>query len=206
MTEALYLSQMKDLPKIPADRILRLGPDFFTGTESWLTPGTKFYIGIQTISSNFVGNNLVKVVGPLTMPVKPPTMENLSVDFIKQTIGGIQRFAPSVSFAPQRVVSGQRLYYVRTDVLKDGKWISPEAPLNGSSRNFITFVQGQGGNNSTTSVNLLTGNLTANMMPARSLTASGTTYQSQNEIWRIYLKVKDNNGHESPEVMKEFIW
>ena len=206
MTEALYLAQMKELPKIPADRILRLGPDFFTGTESWLTPGTKFYIGIQTVSSNFIGNNLVKVVGPLTMPAKPPVMENVSVDFIKQTIGGIQKFTPSVSFAPQRVVSGQRLYYVRTEVFKNGNWVSPEAPLSGASKNFMTLASGQGGNNSTTSVNVITGALTANMMPARAVTASGSTYQSQNEIWRIYVKVKDNNGNESPEAMKEFIW
>jgi hypothetical protein len=195
----------KDMPSIPADRIMRLGPEFFSGTENWLTPGTTFNIEIKALSGNYVESRYV-TVRDMVMPNKPPLAENFSVDFEKKTIGGSPKFTPSVSFAPQRVVSGQRLYFVRTEVFKNGNWVSPEAPLSGASKNFMTLAQGQGGNNSTTSVNLITGTLTPNMMPARGLTASGTTYQSQNEIWRIYLKVKDNNGNESPEAVKEFIW
>ncbi|MCC6549366.1 MAG: hypothetical protein IT279_04775 [Ignavibacteriaceae bacterium] len=196
-------TQYRDIGPIPEDRIVRMGPDFFNGIpESALVPGRSFEVRIRAISRNLRTYEMAECQN-MILPPKPPIVPAFDISFVKKVNGIYKWFEARVSFTLNAVVpQGQQMkYYMKAEVFRNGKW---ETDPGGVEKLVWTQVPGQTGN--LLYYDTWTGYFTKQMIPFRNANSSGNAHVSGAELWRVSIKMVNQDGLESPVATKEFIW
>lgn len=196
-------TQYRDIGPIPEDRIVRMGPDFFSGIpESALVPGRSFEVRIRAISRNLRSWEMAECQN-MILPPKPPIVPAFDISFVKKVNGIYKWFEARVSFTLNAIVpQGQQMkYYMKAEVFRNGRW---ETDPGGVEKLVWTQIPGQTG--SLLIYDTWTGYFTNQMIPFRNANSSGTAHVSGAELWRVSIKMVNHDGLESPVATKEFIW
>ncbi|MBV6512537.1 MAG: hypothetical protein FMNOHCHN_02045 [Ignavibacteriaceae bacterium] len=200
---AVWTTSWRDIGPIPDDRIVRMGPDFFSGIpESALVPGRSFEVRMRAVSRNLRSWEMAECQN-MILPPKPPIVPNFSISPVKKVNGPYVWFEARVSFNMNAIVpQGQQMkYYMKAEVFRNGRW---ETDPGGVEKLVWTQVPGQTGN--LLIYDTWTGYFTKQMIPFRNANSSGNAPVSGAELWRVSIKMVNQDGLESPVATKEFVW
>lgn len=196
-TKVLDALKWYNLPAVPESGVVPMDAAFFApfSDSSWFVPGREIYIYIRSVSNSYWASKGVTVVGPVA--IAPPSVGNLSVDIVKRTEGLPNKYTAQLTIMGEKYGTNKK-YYVRTQMMLNNMWVSPELPLKYE----WTEVYSVNGMFTQTIVDLYS----MKLMPLRDGSVSGTGFINKSQRWRIEIKTVDTSGNESDIVTKEVIW